>query len=77
MSRETFPVFVDQPGCTIRNFLITGANVSAVSSLTAGLDLGSCVWRRSVCNVTASNGGSGCCCYKFHRNNFSLYHYHV
>ena len=38
MSRETFPVFVDQPGCTIRNFLITGANVSAVSSLTTGLD---------------------------------------
>jgi len=38
MSRETFPVFVDQPGCTIRNFAITGATVSAASSTTAGLD---------------------------------------
>lgn len=38
MSKQTFPVFVDQPGCTIHNFRITGANVSAVSSLTTGLD---------------------------------------
>lgn len=37
MSRQTFPVFVDQPGCTIRNFRITGANVGATAG-TAGLD---------------------------------------
>ena len=37
MSRQTFPVFVDQPGCTIRNFRITGADVGATAG-TAGLD---------------------------------------
>ena len=37
MSRQTFPVFVDQPGCVIRNFRITGANVTTTDS-TAGLD---------------------------------------
>lgn len=37
MSRQTFPVFVDQPGCTIHNFRITGANVGATAG-TAGLD---------------------------------------
>lgn len=37
MSRQTFPVFVDQPGCTIRNFRITGASVGATAG-TAGLD---------------------------------------
>ena len=37
MSRQTFPVFVDQPGCTIRNFRITGASVGA-SAGSAGLD---------------------------------------
>lgn len=37
MSKQTFPVFVDQPGCTIRNFHITGASVGATAG-TAGLD---------------------------------------
>ena len=37
MSRQTFPVFVDQPGCTIRNFSIDGSAVGATAS-TDGLD---------------------------------------
>lgn len=37
MSRQTFPVFVDQPGCTIRNMRITGASVGATPG-SAGLD---------------------------------------
>lgn len=37
MSRQTFPPFVDQPGCTMRNFRITGASVGA-SAGSAGLD---------------------------------------
>jgi hypothetical protein len=37
MSRQTFPVFVDQPGCTIRNFRITGASVGSTPG-SAGLD---------------------------------------
>jgi len=37
MSRQTFPVFVDQPGCTMRNFSVTGASVGATAG-TAGLD---------------------------------------
>lgn len=37
MATQTFPVFVDQPGCTIRNFSIDGAAVGA-SAGTSGLD---------------------------------------
>lgn len=37
MSRQTFPVFVDQPGLTIRNFSIDGSAVGATAG-TAGLD---------------------------------------
>lgn len=37
MSKQTFPVFVDQPGCTQRNFKVTGASVGATAG-TAGLD---------------------------------------
>lgn len=37
MSRQTFPVFVDQPGCTIRNFSIDGSAVGATAG-TSGLD---------------------------------------
>lgn len=37
MSRQTFPVFVDQPGLTLRNFSIDGSAVGA-SSGVAGLD---------------------------------------
>jgi hypothetical protein len=37
MSRQTFPTFVDQPGCIIRNFNIDGSAVGA-SAGTAGLD---------------------------------------
>ena len=37
MSRQTFPVFVDQPGCTMRNFAIDGSAVGATDG-TAGLD---------------------------------------
>lgn len=37
MSKQTFPVFVDQPGCTMRNFRVTGASVGATAG-TAGLD---------------------------------------
>lgn len=37
MSRQTFPVFVDQPGSTMRNFAIDGSAVGA-SAGTAGLD---------------------------------------
>ncbi len=37
MSRQTFPVFVDQPGCIIRNFSIDGSAVGATAS-TTGLD---------------------------------------
>jgi hypothetical protein len=37
MSKQTFPVFVDQPGCTIRNFRITGASVGATPG-SSGLD---------------------------------------
>lgn len=37
MSNQTFPVFVDQPGCTIRNFRIDGSAVGATAG-TDGLD---------------------------------------
>lgn len=37
MSKQTFPVFVDQPGCTMRNFAIDGSAVGATAG-TAGLD---------------------------------------
>lgn len=37
MSRQTFPVWVDQPGCIIRNFSIDGSAVGATAG-TAGLD---------------------------------------
>lgn len=37
MSRQTFPVFVDQPGCTQRNFSVDGSAVGATAG-TAGLD---------------------------------------
>jgi hypothetical protein len=37
MSRQTFPIFVDQPGLVIRNFSIDGSAVGA-SAGTAGLD---------------------------------------
>jgi hypothetical protein len=37
MSRQTFPLFCDQPGLTLRNFRITGASVGG-SPGTAGLD---------------------------------------
>lgn len=37
MSRQTYPVFVDQPGCTMRNFAIDGSAVGATAG-TAGLD---------------------------------------
>ena len=37
MSRQTFPVFVDQPGCVMHNFAIDGSAVGA-SPGTAGLD---------------------------------------
>lgn len=37
MSRQTFPVFVDQPGSTIRNMRIDGSAVGATAG-TAGLD---------------------------------------
>ncbi len=37
MSRQTFPTWVDQPGCIIHNFRIIGASVGATLG-TAGLD---------------------------------------
>lgn len=37
MSRQTFPLFCDQPGLTIRNFSIDGSAVGASAS-TTGLD---------------------------------------
>jgi hypothetical protein len=37
MSGQTFPIFDDQPGCTIRNFRITGASVGSTPG-SAGLD---------------------------------------
>ena len=37
MSRSTYPNFVDQPGCTMRNFAIDGSAVGATSG-TSGLD---------------------------------------
>jgi hypothetical protein len=37
MSRQTFPVFCDQPGLTVRNFSINGPAVGATPG-TAGLD---------------------------------------
>lgn len=37
MSRQTFPVWVDQPGCTIRTFRITGSDVTTTDSIE-GLD---------------------------------------
>jgi hypothetical protein len=37
MSRQTFPVFVDQPGCIMRNFRIIGASVGSTPGV-AGLD---------------------------------------
>lgn len=37
MSKQTFPVFVDQPGLTIRNFSIDGSAVGATAG-TDGLD---------------------------------------
>lgn len=37
MSRQTFPTFFDQPGCTMHNFAIDGSAVGG-SPGTAGLD---------------------------------------
>ena len=37
MSRQTFPVWVDQPGLTLHNFSVDGSAVGA-SAGTAGLD---------------------------------------
>lgn len=37
MSTQTFPIWADQPGLTLRNFSITGASVGATAG-TAGLD---------------------------------------
>lgn len=37
MSRQTFPIFMDQPGCTQRNFRIDGSAVGATAG-TSGLD---------------------------------------
>jgi hypothetical protein len=37
MSNQTFPVYVDQPGCTMRNFSIDGSAVGATAG-SAGLD---------------------------------------
>lgn len=37
MSRQTFPTFVDQPGCVMHNFAVDGSAVGA-SAGTAGLD---------------------------------------
>lgn len=37
MSRQTFPIFVDQPGLIVRNFSIDGSAVGATAG-TAGLD---------------------------------------
>ncbi len=37
MSRQTFPIFVDQPGLIVRNFSIDGSAVGATAS-TTGLD---------------------------------------
>jgi hypothetical protein len=37
MSRQTFPTWFDQPGCTMRNFRITGASVGSTPG-SAGLD---------------------------------------
>lgn len=37
MSKQTFPVFVDQPGLTLRNFSIDGSAVGVTDS-TDGLD---------------------------------------
>jgi len=37
MSAQTFPVFVDQPGCTIRTFSIDGSSVGATPGI-GGLD---------------------------------------
>jgi len=37
MSQQTFPNWTDQPGCTYRNFSITGASVGLTAG-SAGLD---------------------------------------
>ena len=37
MSKQTFPTFVDQPGCIFRNFRVTGSGVQATAG-TGGLD---------------------------------------
>lgn len=37
MSRQTFPTFVDQPGCIFRNFSIDGSAVGASAGIS-GLD---------------------------------------
>lgn len=37
MSRQTFPTFVDQPGCVMHNFHIDGSAVGATPGIT-GLD---------------------------------------
>ena len=37
MSRQTFPTFFDQPGCTMHNFAVDGSAVGATAG-TAGLD---------------------------------------
>ena len=37
MSRQTFPIFVDQPGLIVRNFSVDGSAVGATAG-TAGLD---------------------------------------
>jgi hypothetical protein len=53
MSRQTFPVFVDQPGCTMRNFRVTGADVSTTPG-SAGLDGRG----QFLCTISVGTGGT-------------------
>lgn len=50
MSKQTFPVFVDQPGLTIRNFSIDGSAVGATAG-SAGLDGRG----KFLCNISKSS----------------------
>lgn len=50
MSRQTFPVFVDQPGLTMHNFSVDGSAVGA-SQGTAGLDGRG----KFLCNISKSS----------------------
>ncbi len=51
MSKQTFPTWFDQPGCVMHNMRVTGADVSASTPATTGLDGRG----KFLCNISKSS----------------------